>query len=282
VNWLGLIRSWSAMSLRPPCTSFRPNLVSNRGPARAVFLLRVSLFLLCVLGSSVLAADLGGPAIPSLKTIVEGIALARSNNEAQFRSYVVTRQYTLYGKNRATSKSQVTADVAFTPPHAKQYVIAKSSGAGIGEKIVRRMLDGEAGITKDSATTFSLENYDFVFMREETFMGHRCYVLAIVPKRKDKNLIRGTIWVDANTYLLHRAEGEPAKSPSWWLRQARIVFSYGNVQGMWLQTGSESSANVRMLGHHTMVSRDVEYKIAEAAVSGHRAAEQAAGSPRPR
>jgi hypothetical protein len=32
------------------------------------------------------------------------------------------------------------------------------------------------------------------------------YVLRIVPKRKDKYLLRGQIWVDANTFRIRRME----------------------------------------------------------------------------
>jgi hypothetical protein len=32
---------------------------------------------------------------------------------------------------------------------------------------------------------------------------------------------------------------------------------------MWLQTSSESTADVRLLGEHTMVTRDVDYKFSE-------------------
>jgi hypothetical protein len=87
--------------------------------------------------------------------------------------------------------------------------------------------------------------------------------LEILPKRKGKTLLRGQIWIDAATYQLRRTEGEPGKAPSWWLRDARIVLVYGDVGGMWLQTASESTANVRFVGPHTMVTRDVEYKFSE-------------------
>jgi len=85
----------------------------------------------------------------------------------------------------------------------------------------------------------------------------------LLPRRKDKNLLRGNIWVDANTYLLRRTEGQPAKAPSWWVRDVRIALRYGDVGGMWLQTASEATAHVRILGPCTMVSRDVKYKITE-------------------
>ena len=136
------------------------------------------------------------------------------------------------------------AEVTFVPPDQKQYAIQESKGSGLGEKIVRRMLAGEADITKDyRSTDFSPGNYDFRFVREEDVEGQRCYVLELLPKRKDRNLVRGNIWVDAHTYLLHRTEGEPAKKPSWWLRDVRMVFLYGDVGGMWLQISSEATAD---------------------------------------
>jgi hypothetical protein len=107
----------------------------------------------------------------------------------------------------------------------------------------------------------SLANYEFRFVREEQCGGYRCHVLAITPRRKDKTLLKGHIWVDAATYLLHRTEGEPAKGPSWWLRDSSIIFTYGDVDGMWLQTASESKSNVRFVGQYTMLSKDAEYTL---------------------
>ena len=202
--------------------------------------------------------------VPTVETIIARMAQARADNRMRLRSYVVTRDYKLFGKERQKTESQVTADVIFDPPDLKKYAIQQTSGAGLGEKIVRRMLESEVEVTKDySSTDISPDNYDFRFIREEDVSGQRSYVLELLPRRRDKNLLRGNIWVDANTFLLHRTEGEPAKRTSWWLRDVRIALLYGDVGGMWLQTASESTANVRILGQYTMVSRDVKYKISE-------------------
>jgi hypothetical protein len=75
--------------------------------------------------------------------------------------------------------------------------------------------------------------------------------------------LRGVIWVDAQTYLLHRVEGQPAKDPSWWVRDIHVVLDFQDVRGMWLQNALSSTANVRLLGRHTLTARDVEYKIGE-------------------
>jgi hypothetical protein len=196
-----------------------------------------------------------------VELIVERMAQARADNRAHFRPYVVTRDYALFGKERHTTKSEVTAELTFVPPNSKKYNILRRTGSGLGERLVRRMLDGETAIVKEyGSTDISSHNYDFRFAGEESVNDRRCYVLELLPRRKDKTLLDGTIWVDADTYLLHRMEGKPAKSPSWWLRNPRITFLYSDVEGMWLQTASEFTTHVRIFGQHTMISRDVQYE----------------------
>jgi hypothetical protein len=205
-----------------------------------------------------------GTTLPTVETIIARMAQARDENQSRFRPYIVTRGYTLFGQERQKSKSEVMADVTFVPPDRKQYAIQESSGSGLGEILVRRMLAGEADITKNSSSTdFSMQNYDFRFVRQEDVEGELCYMLELLPKRKDRNLVRGNIWVDVKTYLLRRTEGQPAKSPSWWLRDVHMTFLYGEINGMWLQTSSEATATVRILGQHTMVARDMKYRMGE-------------------
>ena len=98
-------------------------------------------------------------------------------------------------------------------------------------------------------------------------------MLEISPRRNDKTLLRGRIWLDSTTYLLRRAEGEPARSPSWWLKDARVVLNFSNVGGMWLQTSSEATADVRFLGPHTMTARDVDYSLSTLSASTASAAD---------
>jgi hypothetical protein len=221
------------------------------------------LFLYLVAGVAGASAQTGST-VPSVETIVARMAQARAENDVRLRPYIVTRDYRLFGKERDKTKSQVIADVTFVPPDLKNYAIQQSNGTGLGERIVRRMLASEAEIARDYVSTdFSPSNYAFRFIREEGVSGQRCYVLELLPRRNDKNLLRGNIWVDAHSYLLRRTEGEPGKAPSWWVRDVRIALFYGDVGGMWLQTALEASATVRILGPYRIVARDVKYKISE-------------------
>jgi hypothetical protein len=222
--------------------------------------------------------------VPSLEAILHHMEEARAENRAHFRPFKVSREYKLFGKEKQKPKSQVIAAVTFVPPNSKKFVIQQTQGStALGEHIVRQMLDGEAEAAKHyTDTDISAANYDFRFVREENLNGQRCYVIEQIPKRKERTLLHGTIWVDAKTYRLHRFMGEPAKAPSWWLKDSRIEFNYGEVDGMWLQTGSEASANVRFFGPYTMSSRDVEYRIGvTGAANDSFSAERPVPAPRP-
>jgi len=131
------------------------------------------------------------------------------------------------------------------------------------------VLDRETALAKDGgASVISQDNYNFQFLREEVAGGQRCYVLKLLPKRQDKNLLRGTIWVDADTYLIRRSEGEPQKSPSWWLRDSHLVFVYAEVSGMWLPISSEFTAKVRLFGWSTILAHDLSYSYSQLAATG--------------
>ena len=184
--------------------------------------------------------------------------------------YKLTRNYKLFAKGKDQAKSDVTAEMTFVPPGKRTYRIVSATGMGLGESIVREMLDGETQIVKQSDSNDILpENYQFKLLPEQEENGRRFYVLELFPKRKEKHLLHAKIWVDPETFRLHRMSGEPGKTPSWWLRDPHITFFYGEVSGMWLQTGSESTVDVRLFGEYKMISRDVAYQFERTAAVSH-------------
>ena len=197
---------------------------------------------------------------PSLELIVARMAGALAESRSHLRPYKVVRNYKLYGNEEEKVKSEVNAQITFIPPDKEHYVVHKAQGLGLGESIVRRMLESETEILLDeSASDISEANYAFHFIRQDTFNDRPCFVLKLDPLRKDMKLLRGMTWVDAATYLIQRIEGEPAKSPSWWVRDVHIILEFHDVGGMWLQDALRSTARVRFLGQHSIISRDVDY-----------------------
>ncbi len=237
----------------------------ERWSFNVIFKVQSACSIFIYLAAAVIVSAQSLSTIPSGEVIIAQMAQAQAENRTHFRPYIVTRDYKLFdGKDHNQAKSRVVAEITVVPPDSKKYTVENSNGSRLEEQIVRKMLDGEVAFAKDSgATDITGENYDFRFVREDELSGKRCYVLELLPRRKSKSLLRGIIWVDANSYLPRRVEGEPAKSPSWWLREVRIVLLYGSVGGMWLQTSSEATADVRILGQSTMVSRDVKYQVGD-------------------
>jgi len=221
----------------------------------------VLIFLLCFLATAATWAQQA--ATPDLNTILSHMEQAQAESHAHMSPYSVTREYKFFGDDQQHAKSQVLAKVDFAPPDQKDYTIEKSTGSGQGEKITRKVLDHEKQMTKgeSSGAALTRENYDFEYVRSESLNGRRAYVLQLLPKRNEKNLIKGLAWVDAETFHPLRVEGEPMKSPSWWVKSVKYSFTFGPVADMWLQTGMQADANVRLLGRHTMVAHDVNYQL---------------------
>jgi len=201
--------------------------------------------------------------LPSTESIVAHLREARAHNRAQLRPYQVVRDYQLFGKEQKR-KSEVTAYIDYVPPDVQNFTLERNNGVNIGEVIVRKILESEQEIlTNQGATDVSPANYSFRLLRKDVLNRQPCYVLELHPRRKDSKLLDGLMWVDASSYMILRMEGEPARAPSWWVHDIHVALEFREVHGMWLQTALRSTANVRLLGQHTLVSHDVEYKMGE-------------------
>ncbi len=143
---------------------------------------------------------------------------------------------TSFWTKESEQKARVIANVTYLPPDHKQYEVESSHG-GMGEKVLRDVLDHETE-KKDAKETarkeFSPDNYSFSLAGSEEIDGRKCFVLQMNPRHDDKDLLRGRVWIDAENFNIRRVEGNPSKSPSWWIRDLHILMSFSEVDGMWL------------------------------------------------
>jgi hypothetical protein len=85
-----------------------------------------------------------------------------------------------------------------------------------------------------------------VFLKHENIGIVPAYVLQIVPKRSDKYLLRGQIWVD----------GVLAENPSIWLGHIHITLQFAQLKGMWIPNSFDAIATVRLLGQYTLAGHN--------------------------
>lgn len=200
---------------------------------------------------------------PDLSTILTRLEKAQAANRDNLQAYEVIRQYQFYGENDTQPDSTVIADVHFAPPAEKRYSIQQGSGRSVG--VVKKILDSEVASVRSRSDDhdISRENYEFQYLGRERKDGVDCFVLKLTPRRKEKALLDGKAWVDAQNFLPWRVEGQVSKSPSWWVKQLDIELIFAPVHGMWLQTAAVGRADVRIFGQHTVVTRDLEHRLVE-------------------
>jgi hypothetical protein len=195
---------------------------------------------------------------PELDLILQRLEDIQQQDPAQSRAYEVTREYKVFRGSDKQPTSEVMAQINFVPPDTKTYKITQARGNSRGEKMVRELLDRETeSAKKRRGSEISRTNYDFVFLRQENFGVVPEYVLRIVPKRKDKYLLHGQIWVDASTFRIRRVEGVPAKSPSFWIKNIHITLQFAELGGMWVPVSFDAIATVRLLGQYTLAGLNI-------------------------
>jgi hypothetical protein len=215
--------------------------------------------LLCSVG---VAQKSSTPGTMPLDAIIQSMQKAQAAVRPQ-ASYQIIREYRLFGAKDSKADSEVVAEVNFRPPASEGYTIQKYSGSNRGPQLVRSVLDHEAEVTSKNnqvRSAISSDNYRFSYIGAAMLEGQPCYVLGLTPKRTDKDLISGEVWVDKHSFLVRQVQGEVEKTPSWWLKTVRIKLVFADLDGIWVQKSMEAIADVRIVGAHTLTSRILDYR----------------------
>ena len=206
---------------------------------------------------------------PNLNSILDSLERTEEQNPALSRPHEVTREYKVFQGDDPKPISDVMTQISFTPPDIKTFKITDAQGSPRGKKIVSAILDQEVASAKEGhQRDISRSNYDFVFLREQDFGMVPEYVLHIIPRRKEKGLLLGDIWVDAKTYRIRQIIGVPLKTPSFWVKDLHITVQFADVNGMWIPVSVDAIATIRFLGIYSLSGLDVAPPIAASAAPG--------------
>lgn len=126
--------------------------------------------------------------------------------------------------------------------------------------MVRDILDLEVAPARKSSE-ISRRNYKFAFLQQEMLGGSLTYLLRIIPKRKEKYLFNGLVWVDAKTFRIERIEGTPVKKSSWLIKALNITLQYADVDDLWLPTYIKAAVDVHFAGRYLLMGKNVGLRL---------------------
>jgi hypothetical protein len=204
------------------------------------------------------------PGFPDPGDIIPLIDRAQLARDEQLLSYTVTEHYTLKNARFGTSADMV-ANVTYTKGAGKVYeVVSRSGSAMMQSKVFDRVLAEEAemshGATRRAALITSA-NYLMKPRGEQEWNGRRALLLDITPRRKDRNLLRGRLWVDAVNYNVIRIEGTLVVSPSFFVGSTTLYREYADIGNFAFAQNSVATSGSLLLGKTEMTIEYTGYQI---------------------
>src|SRR5260370_474267 len=196
---------------------------------------------------------------------ISGKMLERKRwRNGQLQRYSAVRTYeirNLEGKVAA----QAVVRVDYEAPYKKTFNKTSEKGSGLVRHLVfDRLIQSESETSagrEHHNSAITTTNYTFVLAGEEQVGPYRCFVLETTPKRKDKYLFEGKIWVDAEDLAIVRIAGHPAKKPSFWINRADFVRQYQRIDGFWLPYRDEPSVEEKLYRTRGVTANHHQYVI---------------------
>ena len=175
-----------------------------------------------------------------------------------FRTYQVVD---LKGKVHAEESGRME----YRAPDKKTFVVTSEKGSGLIRHLALNPLiasEIEAASGKqhhDSSITPA--NYSLHLVGEQQVGLYHCFVAQAVPKRVDKYLFEGKIWIDIQDFAIVRIAGHPAKKLSLWIERADFVREYQKIDEFWLPRRDETFVQVRLYGKKILAIDHQDYTV---------------------
>jgi hypothetical protein len=202
---------------------------------------------------------------PTADEVVANMYAHDTLREAASGGYTGSREYVLEN-HRLQRRAQMLVRVTCDQTGTKHFEVMSEDGwKSASKRVLRQMLVTESDSSRPDTrprNRITPDNYTFRMIDTEAHDGRTAYVIEVSPKREDKSLFRGRIWVDTEDYALARVEGEPAKNPSFWTRKVQFVQQYYKAGAFWFPMETTSITDARVFGTTDVSIRYFDYKPA--------------------
>lgn len=187
--------------------------------------------------------------LPSSDQIIAAVTKRAEVQDNQLRDYSVMRRYTLRN-HHMDGDASLTVELEYQAGHGKQFSIVRTVGAGIAQHALLTLVrDEEKNSERNpSWNAINRSNYWFTLLGEEEHDGRQCYHFKIAPRETNRLLLDGELWVDTVDLAVVAIKGRPSKNLSFWLGRPSIEQHFAPVNGFWMPSANQTTAQVRLAG----------------------------------
>lgn len=199
------------------------------------------------------AASSGYRTVQDLKAdeIVDKMIERNRLRDEHLLSYSAIRAYEIRNPDGQVSTTAIVR-VDYRAPGMKTFQKLSEDGSWAIRKLVfDRLLEGEEQTSvghERRETAATGKNYSFTVVGEADLGANHCYIIEAKPKRMDKYLFEGELWIDAQDFGIVRISGHPATRLSLWINHANFVREYQRLDGFWLPYRDETVVDVKVHG----------------------------------
>lgn len=213
--------------------------------------------------------ELTAPLEPSRPGVAESEIFAELVARNQLRSaalldYTAQRTYQVVDLNGKVHAEEI-GRMDYRAPDKKSFAVTSEKGSGLIRRMALNPLiasEIEAASGKEHHdSSITPANYDLKPLGEQQVGPYRCFVAQAIPKRKDKYLFEGKVWIDVQDYAVVRIEGHPAKKLSFWIERADVVRQYQKIDNFWLPERDETFVQVRLYGKKVLTIDHQDYVV---------------------
>jgi hypothetical protein len=202
----------------------------------------------------------------SAAQVVDHLTQRNQDRAALLRAYEAHRIYHLQYKGFPGDKdAEMLVEMNYETPPTKHFTVVSQSGSKLlADRVFRKLLESEQEALSAEyreGTLLSADNYEFQLVDYQRSPEGDIYTLSVEPRRKNKFLYRGKVWIDGTDFAVRKIEAEPAKSPSFWTKKTTIEHEYQKVGDFWLPLRNKSVSWIRLGGHATLTIDYLDYKI---------------------
>ncbi len=214
-------------------------------------------------------ADLAGPLQPLRPGVSESQLFVELVAHNKLRStalldYTARRTYQVIDLKGKVHAEEI-GRMEYRAPDKKTFVVTSESGSGAIRRLALNPLiasEIEAAAGKEHRdSSFTPANYTLEPLGEQEVGAYHCFVVQAIPKRRDKYLFEGKVWIDAQDYAIVRIEGHPAKKLSFWIERADFVRQYQKIGEFWLSQKDETFVQVRLYGKKVLSIDHEDYSV---------------------